>query len=1010
MRIENLLNTARWKQLVFALGLICLLWTPARATHIVGAELYYECINPNTNSYQITLRMLRDCLTGQAEFDDSIYVFVFPSANPTNVTWYPIPLPLNTPTVEPTNWDDCVGQPYPLCVEEAIYTRIVTLQPVTGGYDLGWARCCRNQNIDNLFNPLDQGVTFLAHIPGPEDADCNSMPNFTNQMPTFICVGEEFYFDHSATDQDGDSLVYSLTRPYDGLNFQGIGAGNANVGNPPPVVDPQNLMGPPPYQFVTYSSPAFTATDPFGPNSASIDPATGVLRIEAPNIGVYVVAISVFEYRNGVLLSENKKDLQIHVVQCLPQNDPPDIAHVFNPQDSVNGDTLILNSVDTTCYTVTVSDINGDSLAAQPISAIFSGANAPTVNITGSNPLTLDVCWESNCDFSGATIELIIMGWDLANCPIYNPGFDTVFIRILPPPDVIPDVDHQLPPSNPMGPDTMVVEVGSTGCFDMWITDTIGLGGIPTYNYTVTDLSGGAPLNLNVTPTTFTDSTHLEICWEAGCENRDRVYRVVLDGILPDACPPNNRGDDTVYLFIPAVPNPPPVTSVSFQGGNFSGDTLFIDVHDTACFTVVVNDTFPGLDLNLDAELFAVDNLPTGGLGVTTNIIQDGDSLVVEVCWVTSCVNVDRLFELVLTGIQDNLCQQEADDLDNLFIQVNNVVNPPPEISHTFLPGYEVDGDTIYIAADSAACYEFALRDSGMNTYLIAEAHTELLATLDSTFHQVDVTLTDSSDTLIAGTVCFTPGCEFLDETLLVILTGRDTFDCSEANWVYDTVYIQVVEPTNSPPVIEHFLDGLNVVGGVVEVIPNGEPYCYRVELSDPDSSQAALTAEGVSYIFDEWFRYGNPAEVEISGTNPLIISVCWDPSCYDSGEEFDLVIVGRDTSRCGLTPSARDSVRFRVGDCTVEVQNVFSPNGDGINDEFIPYEVQGVDYYRMQIFDRWGTEIFQSDDGRWDGTKGDTGRNMPAGVYYYIFEYQFYSARGVPLKERSVGWVTLVR
>jgi gliding motility-associated-like protein len=188
------------------------------------------------------------------------------------------------------------------------------------------------------------------------------------------------------------------------------------------------------------------------------------------------------------------------------------------------------------------------------------------------------------------------------------------------------------------------------------------------------------------------------------------------------------------------------------------------------------------------------------------------------------------------------------------------------------------------------------------------------------------------------------------------------------------------------------------------------EPFCYIVELEDPDSLYADLTAAGSSYVFDAWFRYGNPGEVTFSGSNPLIINVCWAPSCYDSGESFDLVICGRDTSRCGLTPAVCDTVSFRVEDCSIEVQNVFSPNGDGINDAFVPYYDEGVQFYRMSIFDRWGKEIYQSQDGSWDGTLRGDGKAVPEGVYYYVFDYQFFSARGVPLKERLVGWVTLLR
>lgn len=1005
------LKSLRGKVALLLCAFCLLTTTQTKATHIVAAFLHYECVNSAQNQYRVELRMWRDCLTGQAEFDDPIYLFAMPIANPNNYQIFEIPRPFNTPEIIPNQWTQCTGQTYNRCVEEAVYERLITLPPSTGGYDLGWARCCRNQLITNLLNPLDQGTTWLAHIPGPEDAICNSMPTFNQRMPTFICADEDFYFDHAATDVDGDSLVYELTRPYDGLNFQNVGAGNANFGSPPPVVSPTNVMGPPPYRFVNYNGPQYSESDPFGPNSADIDPQTGLLHINAPQVGTFVIAISVFEYRDGVLLSENKVDMQVTVETCLPQNDPPVITHTFQPTDSVNNDTLIIQALDQTCYTAILADSNNNQLAVQPISTIFSGPNAPTVTITGTNPLNIDVCWDSRCEFSGSTIELILMGWDLANCPIYNAAFDTVYIKILPPPEVVPFIDHDLSNVNSNG-DTVIIDVGTQACYDMWVADTFGIGGPINYNVTVQELNGGGVWNPTVVPNlSFPDSIPLNVCFTAGCENLDRTYRLILEGILEDACPPNNRGWDTVYIRVPAIPNPPPVVTHDLTGNIFQDDTIYIDVHNTACYRFTVDDTFPALGgLSYNLVLQALDQQAAGGVQPVVNVISTTGSLNAEVCWFTTCANVNRMFRLITIGIQDNACSQTAATSDTVYIRVNDVINPPPIISHNFLPGFEVDGDTVIVAADSAACYEFSLRDTVVSSYLSVTYHTELLSTLDSTNHAIAVTLSDSTDTLIAGTVCVTPGCDFIDETLMVIITGKDTFDCNPVNWVYDTVYVRVVTPFNNPPVIQHFLGGLPTVGGVVEVVPQSEPYCYRVEVSDPDSAYADLTAEGVGNIFEDWWRYGNPAEISVSGSNPLIIDVCWAPSCYDSGEEFAIVICGRDTSRCALTPTVCDSVRFRVQDCSIEVQNVFTPNGDGINDDFIPYMVAGVQYYRMDIFDRWGREIFESENGAWDGTNKGQGNAAPEGVYYYVFEYQFFSARGVPLKETKVGWVTLMR
>jgi len=66
---------------------------------------------------------------------------------------------------------------------------------------------------------------------------------------------------------------------------------------------------------------------------------------------------------------------------------------------------------------------------------------------------------------------------------------------------------------------------------------------------------------------------------------------------------------------------------------------------------------------------------------------------------------------------------------------------------------------------------------------------------------------------------------------------------------------------------------------------------------------------------------------------------------------------------------------------------NVFSPNGDGINDYF---DIKNADRFPeilVEVYSRWGDMLFQSkgydDSKRWDGTT--RGKNAPLGTYYYV-------------------------
>ena len=68
---------------------------------------------------------------------------------------------------------------------------------------------------------------------------------------------------------------------------------------------------------------------------------------------------------------------------------------------------------------------------------------------------------------------------------------------------------------------------------------------------------------------------------------------------------------------------------------------------------------------------------------------------------------------------------------------------------------------------------------------------------------------------------------------------------------------------------------------------------------------------------------------------------------------------------------------------------NVFSPNGDGINDDFRPLLPPGIQIgkYEFRIFDRWGNLVFETMDPEksWDGSF--RGGVLPQGVFlYYLF------------------------
>ena len=190
-----------------------------------------------------------------------------------------------------------------VCVEEAIYTGIVTLPFNKNGYTLAYQRCCRNVILNNINDPLTTGVTYFSEVTTQGLLECNSQPVFEEFPEIFVCAGEKFTFTHGAVDPDGDELRYRFCIPSAG----------ASIDNPNPQVPTT-----PPYPSITWAN-GFSTQNMFGPaGSITIDEATGMTMGTPDLVGTYLIGVCVDEFRDGVLISTTRRDFEYNVVSCFP--------------------------------------------------------------------------------------------------------------------------------------------------------------------------------------------------------------------------------------------------------------------------------------------------------------------------------------------------------------------------------------------------------------------------------------------------------------------------------------------------------------------------------------------------------------------------------------------------------------------------------------------------------------------------------------------------------------------
>jgi gliding motility-associated-like protein len=86
-----------------------------------------------------------------------------------------------------------------------------------------------------------------------------------------------------------------------------------------------------------------------------------------------------------------------------------------------------------------------------------------------------------------------------------------------------------------------------------------------------------------------------------------------------------------------------------------------------------------------------------------------------------------------------------------------------------------------------------------------------------------------------------------------------------------------------------------------------------------------------------------------------------------------------------GTCESPRSEIKVTVGISALNIANAFTPNGDGINDY---WKINGIENYpasTIQVFNRYGQEIFGSRGYTHPFNGTINGKDIPSGVYYYI-------------------------
>ncbi len=303
------------------------------ATHVIGGNVLYRCLG--NDQYEITVEFAVDCALGDGAalaLDSFATVKVFD----TNNNWL-------TDLGDGGEWvvevQDVIrlGDPNvacrvlnnPVCVQRQRYVQVVTLPFNPDGYIISFRRCCRNITLLNVTEPLDTGATYWVEITPEAQMECNTSARFKSWPDVYLCANEDLEFDASAIDIDGDSLVYKLCVPTEG------GADLNSLSSAEYF---------PPFDEVTFET-GFDVNNFLGVGSPlSIDPNTGLLTANAQMIGQFLIGICVEEYRDGVKISETRRDFEYNVRLCT---DPPTADFSVAPNPNCQGLELTFENMST---------------------------------------------------------------------------------------------------------------------------------------------------------------------------------------------------------------------------------------------------------------------------------------------------------------------------------------------------------------------------------------------------------------------------------------------------------------------------------------------------------------------------------------------------------------------------------------------------------------------------------------------------------------------------------------
>lgn len=431
-----------------------LLGIHAFATHVVGTELTYRFLGES--QYQITYTLYRDCSGTPAPFATNLLI---KSASRSLFMQYML---VREGTGQPVS-NACNGST--TCeggnvagVEKYVYSAIVTLTERCPDWKFSVSDCCRSAAISSLVDPANQGIYTEAFL--DNSSGNNSSPHSTSVLMSSVCRGQQASLNLSCTDDDGDSVVYRLSPALSGEGVE-----------------------------VAYS-PGYSFDRPVtGSEIVRLDPVSGELTFTPAANEIALFHIRMTEYRDGVLIGETMRDIQLNILSCSNALPAIQSADVDQGVVSVCAGSLLFMDIGST-------DPDEDQTLTLSSNTLINGASI--TNIAGHRP-RLSFRWiPETADIRTAPYRLDVTVKDNA-CPVIGSRTYSLLIYVKQPVNAQVITYPTKCEGSAEGSAEVITNSGEA-LTSIWSTGTRGnyQGGLPSGWYAVTVSNGACSLTLPV--------------------------------------------------------------------------------------------------------------------------------------------------------------------------------------------------------------------------------------------------------------------------------------------------------------------------------------------------------------------------------------------------------------------------------------------------------------------------------------------------------------------------------